>query len=338
MKLVSLQQRSDEWKAWRNGGVTATDARVLLGLDPEKSIYTLWCEKTGRMAAKNLSVIPAVRYGNDHEEAAREFYNEKFSDLVTPQCAEYEGDNGFRASFDGIDMQGYPVEFKCPMPDGATLNDVKSNGVKSEAYKRYYPQVQHQLLVSEKSHGFLVFYEEKPEGGNGPTLHLFRIERDERMISELLSKGKAFLEHLKNDTPPVRVAGDIFTPKGEAAYRWMEAATLYKEIVPQIERLSEQRDQLKKQLLSLMGEETAAIFGGISIISSTSKASVDYKAALKGILGRDLTEEEQKTYSKAGSLRTNIRIIEEEKSPVIDLDVKVEEHVACHEPLRCLLI
>ena len=338
MKRISLNQRSDEWTTWRNGGVTATDARVLLGLDPEKSPFTLWAEKTGRMERKDLSVIPAVRYGVEHENVARELYNSRYDDLVAPCCAEYDADHRFRASFDGIDLNGNPVEFKCPLPDGNTLADVKANKENSEAYKKYYPQIQHQLLVSDKSFGFLVFFEEHPEGEDEPRLYVFRIERDEKVIKEILLKGQEFLEHLEKDTPPERREGDLYTPEGEAAYRWMEAATLYKEIVPEIERLTAQKEALKEKLLSIMGAETAANFGGIAVTISQSKGSVDYKAALKGILQRDLTDEEMATYTKKGSKRALIRIVDEEKSPILDEKVKREESDASHEPLRNLLI
>ena len=338
MKRVSLTQRSDEWMAWRDGGLTATDSRILLGLDPEKTPYSLWCEKTGRMAKKDLSAVPAVRYGVSHESVARELYNETFHDLVTPCCGEYDADPRFKASFDGIDLGGHPVEFKCPLPNGSTLADVKANKEKSEAYKKYYPQVQHQLLVADASFGHLVFFEEKPVGEDKPTLYSFRIERDERMIKEILTKGKEFLEHLEKDTPPERGQGDLYIPKGDEAYKWMEVATLYKEIVPQLEALTAKRDALKRQLIDLLGKETAANYGGIAMTVSQPKASVDYKAALKGLLGRDLTEEETKKYSKTGASRVLIRIVDEEKSPIIDPEVKKEESAAKHEPLRCLLI
>lgn len=338
MRLVELSQKSDEWLKWRNGGVTATDARVILGLNPEKTAYSLWCEKTGRLAVKDLSVVPAVRYGVEHEEVARELYNERFNDLVLPTCGEWAQDSGFKASFDGIDLNGNPVEFKCPLPGGQTLADVKAKGEGSDAYKQYYPQVQHQLLVSDKSYGHLVFYEEKPEGSDTPALYVFRIERDEKMIRDILTKGKEFLKHLKDDTPPERVAGDLFTPKGEAAYRWSEAATLYKEIVPQIERLTAQRDALKQQLIDLMGQETAAIFGGVAVTVSSSRPSVDYGKALKELLGRELTEEEKVRFAKKGVSRVIVRVVEDGKSPIIDPEVKLEEDMAEHEPLRCLLI
>ena len=338
MKLVELTQKSDEWLKWRNGGLTATDARVILGLDPEKTPYSLWCEKTGRLAVKDLSVVPAVRYGIEHEEVARELYNERFNDLVTPVCGQWETDSGFKASFDGIDLNGNPVEFKCPLPGGKPLADIVANKEKSEAYKQYYPQVQHQLLVSDKSFGHLVFFEEKPEGSDVPALYVFRIERDEKMIRDILTKGREFLKHLKDDTPPERGTRDLYTPKGEAAYRWSEVATLYKGIFPQIERLTAQRDALKQQLIDLMGQETAAIFSGIAVTISTSKASVDYEKALKSLLGRELTDEEKVKFAKKGATRVNIRTIDEGKNPVIDPDVKLEEVVADHEPLRCLLI
>ena len=50
MRVVDLDQRTDEWKQWRKLGVTATDSPVLFGLVPEQNSIELWAEKTGLKA------------------------------------------------------------------------------------------------------------------------------------------------------------------------------------------------------------------------------------------------------------------------------------------------
>ena len=42
MRVVDLDQRTDEWKRWRKLGVTATDSPVLFGLVPEQNSIELW--------------------------------------------------------------------------------------------------------------------------------------------------------------------------------------------------------------------------------------------------------------------------------------------------------
>ena len=46
MKVVDLKQRTPEWHIWRNAGVTASDAPVLVG-SPCKTPWRLWAEKRG---------------------------------------------------------------------------------------------------------------------------------------------------------------------------------------------------------------------------------------------------------------------------------------------------
>lgn len=308
MKTVELNQRSDEWLRWRDGGLTATDARAILGLDPQKSPYSLWCEKTGRAPRPDLSVIPAVKYGVAHEEIARSLYEMRTGDVVTPLCAEYDADNRFKASFDGIDLDGNPVEFKCPLPEGSSLADVRANGKDGEQYRKYYPQVQHQLLVSDAKVGHLVFFDQ-PEEGAEATLHVFEVERDEAMISEILEKGKAFLQCLEKDIAPERAAGDLFVPKGEDAVTWVNVVSELSAITPELERLEARKKELHETVKRLMGNETSASYGGLSVTVAEPKGSVDYKKALLTLLGRSLTKAEEDEFRKsAGAARWSIRL------------------------------
>lgn len=60
----------EQWQAWRKKVQTigGSDAAVVLGLNPYKSPYALWCEKTGAVEPEDLSDKEAVRLGNDLEE------------------------------------------------------------------------------------------------------------------------------------------------------------------------------------------------------------------------------------------------------------------------------
>lgn len=309
MKTVELDQRSEAWARWRAEGITATDASVILGLNPRKSAYALWCEKTGRVAVENLSRVPAVQYGIVHEPVARALYEEQRREVVTPVCAECDIDNRFRASFDGIDIDGNPVEFKCPLPGGTSLADVVEHGSDGEQYRKYYPQVQHQLLVSGASVGHLVFYEDRPIGEGGARLHIFEVRRNEAMIEEILAQGKAFLACLEKDEPPERRAGDIYVPKGEDAIDWVRAATQLASIEPKLEALEARRNAIHETVKRIMGSETNACFKGLAVTVTQAKGSVDYREALYALLGRELTKEELERFRKpAGSPRWSIRL------------------------------
>lgn len=195
MITVLLDQRTDEWKDWRRKGVTATDSCVLLGCNPYKSPLQLWEEKTGKSAPPDLSGVSAVRFGCENEERVRAMWEKSHGAEARPVCGEYDANPAIRASFDGLTEEGCPVEIKCPVPDGATLRDVKERGRAAAAFALYYVQVQHQLLVSGADKGRLVFLD-------GDSLIEFEIERDEAMIAKIIEKSEAFLRCLEEDVPP----------------------------------------------------------------------------------------------------------------------------------------
>ena len=60
MKVINLPQRSPEWLRWRTGGMSASEASVLLGISPYKTLWRLWAEKTGRAKEEDISRNPHV--------------------------------------------------------------------------------------------------------------------------------------------------------------------------------------------------------------------------------------------------------------------------------------
>ena len=106
MRVVDLDQRTDEWKQWRKLGVTATDSPVLFGLVPEQNSIELWAEKTGLKEPTDLSDIPAVRWGVEHEDYARSLWELKHGDIASPLCVESDANPIFRASLDGYTTNG----------------------------------------------------------------------------------------------------------------------------------------------------------------------------------------------------------------------------------------
>lgn len=195
MRVVDLDQRTDEWKQWRKLGVTATDSPVLFGLVPEQNSIELWAEKTGLKEPTDLSDIPAVRWGVEHEDYARSLWELKHGDIASPLCVESDANPIFRASLDGYTTNGEVLEIKCPYPDGITIMDVKIRRENSDAYKRYFIQVQHQLMVSGSLLAHLVFLD-------GDELIEFEIARDENVINEIKQKGEEFFKAVLEKRKP----------------------------------------------------------------------------------------------------------------------------------------
>lgn len=315
MKIVNLEQRTDEWKQWRRQGITATDAVVLAG-SPYKTPWRLWMEKTGKALEEDLSANPRVRYGIEHEDDARTLFEKKFGMPVMPACGESDENPILRASFDGLTMADEPVEIKCP--SRSVLEEVKLLGRASSAYRHYYPQVQYQMLVSGARRGWLVFYDGDEEGG-APSILDFEVRRDSTFLDDLKAKCLAFYDDIVNRKEPAKDnERDLFVPSADQAGEWLAAAKQYLCIQQEIDRYAAQIDELKKlqsvsqeALKRIMGNHCVADFGGIAITRSVVRGKVDYAALTASLAGRKPTEEEMEKFRGKPSERWLFRATEQ---------------------------
>jgi len=71
-EFIKAEQRSPEWFALRQDGITATEAAVIAGLSPYKTPYQLWAEKLGKYEPEPVG--PAAVRGILLENTVAEFY------------------------------------------------------------------------------------------------------------------------------------------------------------------------------------------------------------------------------------------------------------------------
>ena len=84
MKKMTTNNLTYKWKLWdgdpssdRDKYIGGSDAGTILGLNPWKSPYTLWCEKTGLLTPEDISDKEAVWWGNYDEEGVARRFTEK---------------------------------------------------------------------------------------------------------------------------------------------------------------------------------------------------------------------------------------------------------------------
>uniref|UniRef100_UPI0025EA0E74 lambda-exonuclease family protein n=1 Tax=Thiohalocapsa sp. TaxID=2497641 RepID=UPI0025EA0E74 len=215
MRIIDIEQRTPDWHIWRNLGVSASDASVILGLSteldladdedtiallhdsvsPYKTPWRLWAEKTGLVVPEDLSRNPHVQRGLALEGAAIADFEERHATLLLPLCGESEACREIRASFDGVDPDGTPVEIKVPC--SRRYLEVLSLGTSSDLYRLYWPQVQTQLYVAGADKGWLVFYQ-------GPGVHHeFVVTRDDQFIDgQLVPAMRAFWTKVQSNEAP----------------------------------------------------------------------------------------------------------------------------------------
>lgn len=231
MKIVNVAPHSEAWHSWRSEGITATDACVLAGdigfkpyetydVIPFKTEYQLWAEKVLKIEPVDISCNPYVRRGVRYEDAARRMLEKKFSTILLPVCVESESNSFLRASLDGLRSQKgvhEPVEIKVPSDHNFSV--IEQYGKNCGLYWKYYPQVQHQLLVTGASRGWLAFYSPN-EGGR---MRLFEILRDEAYLERMKIKYRGFEAMMvSRKQPKLDTARDSFQPSELLVDEWRE--------------------------------------------------------------------------------------------------------------------
>lgn len=161
MRVIDIPQKTPAWLQWRAAGVTASAAAAVLGRSPYKTPWRLWAERTGLVAPEDLSSNFHVRRGNALEDHARRDFEDRHGTCLLPMCGESREHPMIRASLDGIDDAGCPVELKIPCD--AVYQEVMEIRELSRAYQLYWVQLQSQLYVTEADRGWLVFYQ-RPGG------------------------------------------------------------------------------------------------------------------------------------------------------------------------------
>lgn len=316
MILADYVQGSDEWLEWRAQGVTATDIPVILGLSPYKTVWQLWAEKVGHLNTADLSRNPNVKRGNRLEDTARQLAEKHCNEILLPICGEYGHWPTLRASFDGLDGNQTPHEFKAPAQ--STWDEISLNGEKSATYKLYESQVHAQCVVAGVSYGKLMFFieDDTPEG----KLKTFDVELTDAMAKEILAKAQWFWTLVTTETPPPKdPERDCFIPEnGEQRFLWEAQAdawrhnqTKVKKLKAELEQLAKAQKEIQNEMTILMGEFKNSDVGGVKVSRFTKKGSIDYSKFLEDWFPR-LNLKELEEYRKADRHEARFTLSEDE--------------------------
>ena len=237
-KLVDLQQRSQEWLAWRRNLIMASDAPVIMGVSKyHKSFHHLVLEKQGVELPHTPS--PSMQEGIDREEnllrCFTQLYNTQFDSSLEffPSCVQSLQYPHCAASLDGLCLQtSTAVEIKVTNHKN---HELAKQGLLPEEFK---PQLQHQMLVLNSAHIYYISYF-IPKN----TMFILKIDRDESYIQSLLHNYSLFLEKVA-ESP---------------SYNHKERESLvhnlvqhYRELDDKIKNLNKQKENIKENILNLI--------------------------------------------------------------------------------------
>lgn len=283
MIYVDLVQGTPEWHEWRAGGIGASSvASVIQWPYAHESARAFWMVKTGRKPGTDLSKNFFVRRGNEQEPLARQAFerwleSQGIFDLVIPTCVQHETYSFIRVSLDGLMSDGSPVELKVPAWE--TFESVMQERRNSEAFQRYLPQVQDQLLVTGAKIGYLAFYRAYDR-----KLIVFRITRDEELIEQLIERQKWWWDLYERDEAPPITELDYFEPSTQQDQEaWTQIAAelqqVWRDMSPikvKIDQAKAREAELKKALRSMMGNHVKAEYAGVRLHSSPRQGVIDY--------------------------------------------------------------
>lgn len=201
--VLGLKQGTQEWLKWRNQGLGASDAGIIMGISPYKSPYMFWLERRGILPPEPFMPyqVKAMERGHTLEPVARAWYERQTGLQMTPISAEHQEYPFIRASLDGYNQEhNVGIEIKCPGKE-AHSKTLKTGKVPDI----YMAQIQQQFMVSGLSRIDFISYSGSDEGQN----IIIQVFPDDAYQQILIEKLKAFWNNLKLKTPPEHTQKDI---------------------------------------------------------------------------------------------------------------------------------
>lgn len=184
---MTVLQRTIEWHEQRLGKPTASrfgDIKPGRGAKWSQTTMTYMLE----LLAERLTGTwkdqygPAIEWGLEHEDEAREAYEAERS--VKVERIAFAERDGLGGSPDGLIWTDGCIEIKCPYNSGNHL-DYMLNGCDD-----HMAQIQANIHCNGRKWCDFVSYD--PRMPEGMRLHIIRIERDDLMITDLIARALDF--------------------------------------------------------------------------------------------------------------------------------------------------
>lgn len=288
LKLVKTHALDrDQWLQVRKSGIGSSDAAAAVGLHPYKSQLTLWMEKTGRDGG-----LPKV---DPNDDSSPMYWGTLLEPIVAAHYTRRTGNRVRRINavlqhpqhpwmLANIDREvvGAPtvqiLECKTAGIQGARL---WADGVPDYVQL----QVMHQLAVTGKAAADVAVLL------GGQELQVFRIDRDEEAITQLVTLERRFWDYVERDEAPPADGSDSADIALRALHprdsgitldlsQDLQVAAAFSDLLALRAKLADQvalEAQLKQAILQRMGDASRAVFenGEVSWKRSKDSSALD---------------------------------------------------------------
>ena len=291
----------DEWLSLRKGYIGGSDAGAVVGLNPYKSAYGLWAEKTGKIPEFEGNTI--TRVGSFLEEFVADMFTEETGMKVRRKNRILVNDEYPWAC---ADVDRLIVGEKALLEIKTTNSPVAMKKFRNGEYpEQWYCQMTHYLAVTGLEKAYLAVLIECRD------FKVFELERDEDEIKALMQAEKEFWNLVKNDTPPTADGTASTTETLVALYPESNAETVdlfgyendlaqYISLTAQIKALEAQKDEMANKVKAFLGEAGKGENERYRVSWTTSERnSLDTKR-----LAQEHPEIDMNQYYKVSSTRT----------------------------------
>lgn len=283
LRLVKTQDLDrDQWLQVRKGGIGSSDAAAAVGLNPYQSQLELWLEKTGR--------APVAPPGDGGADDLSPMY---WGSLLEPiVAAHYTRRTGHKVRRINAVLQHpeHPwmlanIDREVMGAPDVQLLECKTAGIQGawlwrDGVPEYVQlQVQHQLAVTGKQAADVAVLL------GGQELQIFRIERDEELIAQLITLEREFWGYVERDQEPPADGSESADRALRVLYPRDSGATLnfqddlvmgavFSDLLAVREVLATNaalESQLKQTIQQRMGEASRAVFDGGEVSFKRSK-------------------------------------------------------------------
>ncbi|MEA3405375.1 MAG: YqaJ viral recombinase family protein [Pseudomonadota bacterium] len=283
VRMISTNQMDHSlWLKYRNLGIGASDAATACGLNPYKSQLELWMEKTGRIQPEQSDMredSPLV-WGTILEPIVAEHYAKRTGRRVrrVNSILQHAEHRWMLANLDREIVGDSEVQILECKTAGTYSAKHWENGVPEYIQL----QVQHQLAVTGQMAADVAVLI------GGQKLEIFRLERDDVLIEQLIKLEEAFWHRVENNIPPPADASQSASSALRQLYQHDNTETIdlsedslaneqfeaLLDVREQLTALQDKEALLKNQLQQRIGENSVAVLANGKVSWKESKPSM----------------------------------------------------------------
>ena len=240
--LDKRKMTEEDWQNYRSNeqtGIGGSEIATILNINPYKSKFTLWLEKTNQKAKDNVSGN-AIEWGNLLEPVIRDKFKRETGFKVFQ--------NNFVLIHDVHDFMVANIDGEVidPQFKGRGILEIKTTNERNKQQWEdgcpiyYMSQVQWYLGVTGYTYAYICVLI------GGSTFKYFLIERDDYLIDLMISEAQKFMYQVENKIPP-----EIGGSKNEAewlAQAYPEAIEEEMSIPPSLEELAVEYNELQGEI------------------------------------------------------------------------------------------